>query len=252
MTSNPRASAELDERELSRPVCAIVGSGEGLGRALAARFAQGGYDLALISRSKAGSAAASAAAKAANGQIQVSYQSADANDPETIRAALDMVGPVDVLIYNVRDSFTRRSPLDIDLPDLEAAFRLEVVSALAAAQGVMPGMCKRGFGTVLFSSATAAFRGSATHPLYSIPKFGLRGLSQSLAKAHAADGIHVAHMRLDCDLDVPIMHKSYGDDTSGLADPRDVAETYWLTHLQPKGAWSNEVDIRPHTETWTI
>ena len=60
-------------------------------------------------------------------------------------------------------------------------------------------------------------------------------------------------MRLDCDLDVPIMRGIYGAtrDQAGLADPKDVAETYWLTYQQPKGAWSNEVEIRPHTETWT-
>ena len=27
---------------------------------------------------------------------------------------------------------------------------------------------------------------------------------------------------------------------------------YWLTHQQPKGGWSNEVEIRPHTEDWTF
>jgi len=36
-----------------------------------------------------------------------------------------------------------------------------------------------------------------------------------------------------------------------LACPEDVAETYWLTHLQPAGAGSNEVEIRPCNEVWT-
>ena len=96
-------------------------------------------------------------------------------------------------------------------------------------------------------------RGSANYPLYCIGKFGLRALAQSLARAYAKDGVHIAHIRLDCDLDVPIMRELYGDqsDQAGLASPDDVAETYWLTYQQPAGAWSNEVEIRPHTETWT-
>ena len=64
----------------------------------------------------------------------------------------------------------------------------------------------------------------------------------------------MVHVRLDCDLDVPIMQELYGDryDPQILASPDDVAETYWWLHKQPKGAWSNEVDLRPHTETWTF
>ncbi|MEM7269858.1 MAG: short-chain dehydrogenase, partial [Pseudomonadota bacterium] len=93
----------------------------------------------------------------------------------------------------------------------------------------------------------------AGFPLYAIGKFGLRALSQSLAKAYAKDGVHIVHVRLDCDLDVPIMRNLYGDayDPAKLADPADIAEGYWLTHLQPKGAWSNEIELRPHGERWT-
>ena len=43
----------------------------------------------------------------------------------------------------------------------------------------------------------------------------------------------------------------YNYDPERLADPDDVAESYWLTFQQPKSAWSNEIEIRPCTETWT-
>ena len=121
------------------------------------------------------------------------------------------------------------------------------------AKSTLPGMIARGGGSMFFSSATAAYRGSASHPLYAIGKFGLRALSQSLAKAHAKDGIHIAHFRLDCDLDMPLMRDYYGDeaDKSGLADPDAIADTYWWTYQQPRAAWSNEIELRPYTESWT-
>ena len=61
------------------------------------------------------------------------------------------------------------------------------------------------------------------------------------------------HVRLDCDLDVPYMRASYQDSNKieYLASTEAVAEGYWLTHLQPKGAWSNEIELRPYQETWT-
>ncbi len=240
---------------MPRPVCAIIGAGEGLGRALAAKFAGQDFDIALISRSESGSAHAIEAA--ADAAVNVRYFSADATLPETIEAALARVavemGDIDVLIYNARGEFTACEPLEMTYAALEDIYRVEVVGAFAAAKSVLPAMIERSRGSVFFSSATAAFRGSRTHPLYAIGKFGLRALSQSLTKAYAKDGVHIVHVRLDCDLDVPYMRESYGDryDPENLASPDDVAESYWLTHLQPKSAWSNEIELRPYTETWT-
>ena len=242
---------------MSRSVCAIVGAGEGLGRALSARFAGENFDIGLVSRSREGSSAAAEAAVSADPEAKVGFFAADARQPETVERALHDVaagiGKVEVLIYNVRGEFARRDPLDMTYEELEEIYRVEVVGAFAAARAVLPAMRGRGAGSVIFSSATAAFRGSATHPLYAIGKFGVRALSQSLAKAYSKDGVHVVHMRLDCDLDVPLMRERYGDDRADahLADPDAVAQAYWWAHRQPKAAWSNEIEIRPHTESWT-
>lgn len=255
--SNSPASADVGDQPVSSAVCAIVGAGEGLGRALAVKFASKGFDLALISRSEANSAAAMQAAKDGNSASDVRFYSADATEAETIAAALSAVrhdmGEIDILIYNARGDFTACEPLEMSYDALEDVFRVEVIGAFAAAKAVLPAMIRRSRGTVFFSSATAAYRGSRTHPLYAIGKFGLRALSQSLAKAYAGDGVHIVHVRLDCDLDVPVMRELYGDryDPEKLASPDEVAESYWLTHLQPRSAWSNEIELRPYTEVWT-
>ena len=241
---------------MSRPVCAVVGAGEGLGRSLAAKFAGEGFDLALISRSEQGSRAAAAAVAARPGAT-ARFFAADATQPCTIEEALSAaareMGEVQVLIYNVRDRFTRCEPLAMTYAQLEDIYRVEVVGAFAAAKSVIPAMRERGSGTLLFSSATAALRGSGAFPLYAIGKFGLRALSQCLAKAYAKDGVHVVHFRLDCDLDMPLMRELYGDDYNPeeLANTDDVAATYWWAHQQPKSAWSNEIELRPYTEKWT-
>jgi len=222
---------------------------------LAEKFAGQGFSIALISRSEAGSAAAFEAAAAVTPNVR--YCSADAVQPETIESALTEVteemGAIDVLIYNVRGDFTTCEPLDMTYTALEQIYRVEVVSAFAAARTVLPAMMKRSRGSIFFSSATAAYRGSHTHPLYAIGKFGLRALSQSLAKAYAKCGVHIIHVRLDCDLDVPYMREIYGEkyEPETLASPSDIAESYWLTHLQPRSAWSNEIELRPYTEVWT-
>jgi NAD(P)-dependent dehydrogenase (short-subunit alcohol dehydrogenase family) len=242
---------------VAKQVCAIIGAGEGLGRSIAAAFAAKGFDVALSSRSEKGSAAALEAARSANPAARVEFFAADAEKPETVEQALGKaraaLGDVDVLVYNARGNLNWKAPLDVSYEELRSILDLEVVGALAAAKAVIPTMIEKGRGTVIYSSATAAFRGSGTNALYAIAKFGLRALSQSLAKAYAKKGVHVAHVRLDCALDVPIVRKLMGKafDPEKSSSTDDVAQTYvWLTE-QPKSAWSNEVELRPYTEDWT-
>lgn len=243
---------------MDHKVCAIVGAGEGLGQSLAAAFATKGFDIALLSRSENGSAAAAAAARQANPRIDVRFIAADAEKPQTVEQGVARVvretGGVDVLIYNVRGDLRPKPPLAIEYSELREILEIEVVGALAAAKAALPAMIERGRGTVIFSSATAAFRGSAGNPLYAIGKFGLRALAQSLAKAYAKAGVHVAHIRLDCTLDVPIVRKMMGAkfDPKQAASTDDVAQTYVWVCEQPKSAWSNEVELRPFTEEWTF
>ena len=242
---------------MSQSVCAIVGAGAGLGQALAAKFAREGMAVGLISRTAAGSAVALAAAHRAAPTTPVACYSADARDPASLEAAFTQLsqalGPVECLIYNARGGYDLRAPLAMSYIELEDIYRLEVIGAFAAAKAVMPGMIARGHGTVIYSSATAALRGSATNPLYAIGKFGLRALAQSLAKAYAKDGVHVAHVRLDCTLDVPLVRDYLGDqfDAADTSNTDDVAQSYWWIQQQPRSAWSNEIELRPYTENWT-
>jgi NAD(P)-dependent dehydrogenase (short-subunit alcohol dehydrogenase family) len=67
---------------MKNKVCAIVGAGQGLGQALARRFAKGGYTLALVTRSKEGGSAALIAAKEAAPELAHKYYQADATKPE--------------------------------------------------------------------------------------------------------------------------------------------------------------------------
>lgn len=242
---------------MGQGVCAIVGAGGGLGRALAATFAADGYDVALSSRTEMGSAAAIEAARGARAGAKVGFFAANALEPETVEAALRRVaadlGDVEVMIYNVRGDPNWKPPLAIEYDEIREIVDLEVTGALAAAKAVMPAMIERKRGTVIFSSATAAFRGSASNPLYAIGKFALRALSQSLAKAYAKQGVHVAHVRLDCALDVPLVRQFMGErfDPEQAAATTDVAKSYLAIVGQPKSAWSNEVELRPYTEEWT-
>ena len=173
---------------MDQRVCVIVGAGEGLGRSLAAAFATKGFAIALLSRSEKGSAAALEAARGANPTAKVRFFAGDATQAPALEAAVARaateMGGCDVLIYNARGDLRYKPPLQIEYDELRAILDVEVAGALAAAKAVMPSMIEKQRGTVIFSSATAEFRGSATNPLYAIGKLLLgRGQSAGVTKA---------------------------------------------------------------------
>jgi short-subunit dehydrogenase len=241
----------------NQPICTIVGAGEGLGRSLAKKFASEGFDIALISRSESTAEPILEMIQQENTKVTARFIAADVTETKSLESAFSKIqtdwGEVSTLLYTARGEFIAYEPLDLPYEVLEKIFQIEVMGPFVAAKAVLPSMIERQQGHIFFSSATAAFRGSAKYPHYAVGKFGMRALSQSLAKAYAKDGIHVAHMRLDLDLDVPLMRDIYAnsDHEPNLVDPDDVAQAFWLTHQQPKTAWSNEVELRPFTEAWT-
>jgi NAD(P)-dependent dehydrogenase (short-subunit alcohol dehydrogenase family) len=58
-------------------------------------------------------------------------------------------------------------------------------------------MVPAGAGTIVFTGATASLRGSARFANLAVPKFGLRALAQSMARELGPQGIHVAHVIID-------------------------------------------------------
>merc|ERR1719473_2514027 len=84
-------------------------------------------------------------------------------------------------------------------------------------------------GTIIYSSATSAFRGGAKTAEFACGKHALRALSQSVAKEYGKQGVHAAHIRLDCVLDTPTYQTRFSEmyAANKLACTDDIAETYF-------------------------
>jgi NADP-dependent 3-hydroxy acid dehydrogenase YdfG len=75
-------------------------------------------------------------------------------------------------------------------------------------------------------------------------KFALRGLAQSMARELSAKGIHVAHFVIDGQ----IRRRSDDDPGESTLDPDAIAQTYVNVLMQPRSAWTSEVEMRPWVE----
>ncbi|MGA7869738.1 MAG: SDR family NAD(P)-dependent oxidoreductase, partial [Candidatus Binatus sp.] len=142
----------------SGKVCVVVGVGEGLGMALALRFAAG-YKVALIARSAEIIGKTTGEIKAAGG-VALPIQS-DATVEAEVAAAHQGItrelGPIEILIYN-----GGRRPMgrlmETTPKVFEETWRLHTLGAFLWARQVVPEMLARGSGSILITGATAGVR----------------------------------------------------------------------------------------------
>ena len=233
---------------MSKPVCAIVGVGEGNGAALARAFAREGMAIALLARSTdftEGLARELGDARAYPCDVTNAKSIADAFS--AIRADLSEPSTV---IYNA-GSGVWGDVEGITLDAFENAWRVNAFGALAVSQQVIPAMMAAGSGTIIFIGATASRRGGANSAAFAPAKAAQRSLAESMARSLGPHGIHVALIVIDAVVDLPRTRQMMSDKPDDFfLEPEDMAATaVWLTK-QPRSAWSFEVDVRPFGEKW--
>jgi len=181
----------------------------------------------------------------------------DASNFDALRAAFKQTRSLlsekdpEVLVYNAGAQYSSGSLLDFKAETAIDNLKIGSISALVAAQQLLPSMIAAQKGSILVSGATASIKAGPKSRL-AFYKFSLRALTMSLAKEFTPKGIHIAHFILDGMIDTPRAKQWMKDKTEESFLSRDgIAESYWNIHSQPKNAWSFEMDLRTHIEEWT-
>jgi NAD(P)-dependent dehydrogenase (short-subunit alcohol dehydrogenase family) len=233
---------------MAKPVCVVVGVGEGNGAALARAFAREGMAVALLARS---TDFTSALAQELAGSRAYSC---DVSEPESVADAFGRIrsdlGDPTTLIYNA-GSGSRGDVESITLDAFESSWRVNALGALAVSQQVIPAMKTAGSGSIIFIGATASLRGGARTAAFAPAKAAQRSLAESMARTLWPQGIHVALIVIDAVVDLPRTRRNMPDKPDDFfLQPDDMAATaVWLSK-QPRSAWSFEVDVRPYGEKW--
>jgi NAD(P)-dependent dehydrogenase (short-subunit alcohol dehydrogenase family) len=232
----------------SRETAIVFGVGPGLGWALARRFASADMQVAVVARDEAKLESLIEAAECDG----IRPYGADVSSCKDVLRVFDSVdhdlGIADLVVFNA-GAYQRDNVLDIDPADFERCWRVGCLGGLLVGQAAARRMVTRGRGTIIFSGATAALRGSAGFANLAVAKFGLRALAQSMARELGPQGIHVGFVIIDGQIESErYLHliKERGDNS--LLAPDAIAELYLQIHRQPRNAWSHEVDIRPWSE----
>lgn len=237
---------------MTSPLTVLVGAGEGLGQALATRFAQGGHRLVLLSRTPEGRELAMQQAQAVG--VEVVGINCDVSQEESVAQAFaqirEEVGDPTVLLYNA-GVLVQGSVLSLTPETFEQTWKINCMGSFLCAREVLPAMEKAQQGTLIFSGATAALRGGAHFSAMAVSKFGLRALSQSIAREFGPQGIHSVHVILDGLIETPTVRTKFPKrPLERNLQPEDIAEQYWNLYQQSPSTWTQELDLRPFNESF--
>ena len=231
-----------------------VGSGQGLGAALARRFAIGGHRVIASGRTEA-KIAEIVRDIVDRGGNAAAFR-ADAPVESEVAALFDFAQSsghvIDLVVFNAGNNVwhdLRTMPAEL----FEQTWRLATFGGFLVGREAARRLAPSGKGTVIFTGATASLRGKPPFTAFASAKAGLRSLAQSMAREFGPLGIHVAHVVIDGGIDgeklntaAPQLKAERGVD--GLLNIDAIAEAYWHLHSQHPSAWTHELDLRPFKE----
>lgn len=170
----------------------VTAAASGMGRAGAIRFAREGAAVAVVDRDAAGVEAVVEEIEGAGGRAKAI--AADLRDDKEaariVKETANAFGGLD-FVWNHLGHPGPASVEGLDMADFDLAVDLNLRSVLVTTEAAIPELRARGGGALLFTASTSGLQGSPYSPVYSAMKFGVIGLTKSLAKRLARDGIRV-------------------------------------------------------------
>jgi NAD(P)-dependent dehydrogenase (short-subunit alcohol dehydrogenase family) len=231
-----------------------VGPEQGLGAALARRFAAEGLHVYLAGRSeeKLHRVASSIRQTGGSAESVVADATVEADVEHLFSIIRNEGRGVEIAAYNV-DSNIPSPLLETDPETFSLLWRQNCLGAFFFGKAAVRTMQPRQKGTLFFTGATASWRAKPPFTAFAAAKAGLRALAQGMAREFSPQGIHVVHAVIDGVINGDRARRQFPDyvkakGEGGLLELEAIAETYWAIHRQHPSAWTHELDLRPYKE----
>jgi NAD(P)-dependent dehydrogenase (short-subunit alcohol dehydrogenase family) len=231
---------------MEKEVAVIVGAGKGLSASLARLAAREGMAVGLAARDtqKLAGLCEETGARAYVCDV------ADADAVARLFASVDAeLGTPSLVVFNAGDR-AKGSVQELDPARVLQALHVTCFGGFLVGREAARRMIAAGRGSILFTGATASVKGYANSAGFAMPKFGLRGLAQSMARELAPQNVHVAHFVIDGGIASSRARPDEAGPADRWLDPDAIAASYLAIHRQHRSAWTWELELRPWVEAF--
>ena len=169
-------------QSLQGKVALVTGAGKGIGRSTALALAQEGVNVGLIARTETDLMNVAKEIEAYG--VKVAYATADVSSMEQVNQAVATIystlGTVDILINNAGTGKFGKF-LELEPDEWKQIIDTNLMGVYYVTRAVLPQLIDKNSGDIIMISSTAGQKGAPLTRAYSASKFGVHGLTESLA-----------------------------------------------------------------------
>ena len=204
----------------------ITGAGRGIGRAIAIALANEGVNVGLLARSEEHLQEVVKETEAQG--VKAVFATADISSNEEVTKAIlsltSELGTVDILINNAGIAKFGKF-MDLEVEEWEKIIQVNLMGVYYVTRAVLPGMIEQQSGDIINISSSAGQKGAPIKSAYSASKFGVMGITESLAMEVRKHNIRVSALTPSTvATDLAIDNDLTDGNPDKVMQPEDIAE----------------------------
>lgn len=213
-------------QSLKGKVAFITGAGRGIGKAVAVALANEGVNVGLLARTEGALQEVAKEVEALG--VKAAYATVDVSSLEEVEQAISTLtnelGKADILINNAGIG-KFQSLLDMSPEEWKKIIDVNLMGPYYVTKAVLPQLIEKNGGDIINISSTNGLNGAATSSAYSASKFGLIGLTESLAQEVRRNNIRVTSLTPSTvATELAVKTDLIKGDAEKYMQPEDIAE----------------------------
>ena len=226
---------------ISGQTAVVTGGSRGIGSAIAARLAAMGAQTAILGRDREALAAVAERIAAAGGSCRAMV--CDLENEAEVQLVARQLPPATILVNCAGIGLMGRPLLECTSEDWERVINTNLRGVFYAVRAFAPAMVEAGGGHIINISSLAGKNPLPGGAIYAASKWGLNGLSYSLAEEMRAYNVRVSVI---CPGSVNTAFSSHeGHNTGRMLKPEDVAHAVAMLVTQQPQSFVSELLLRP-------
>ena len=173
----------------------ITGASSGIGRGIAHKFGQEGWEVTLVARREENLKNVAKEVEKAGGKVHIfaTDLTVEGNPDKAVEFAIEKMGKIGTLVNNAGMGRFEMVP-DIKDESYQEQFQLNVWACMAMVRSAVPHFKENGGGQIVNIGSIVGYLGISKGSIYSSTKWALRGLNESWREELYPDNIKVCYV----------------------------------------------------------